>query len=252
MRSYWFILFGSVAISFALCTPAIWRYRKELARGFKETWGVAVDNDVVMQERMDALRNAEPVGWLAQVELTVMALAAIIAFSTGAYYGGVIVVACFVLAFALVVMFNVVLLGALPLLPDRTDPLLSRGRSELRPSRGMSDQSLTTRPPQVVVRVRNVLLTPGDCRPGRASSRRSDPSARPRGSWRTWAGRTWFVGKTLAQRRLAGQKPHQFRRVGQADLASPWPLLGTGRILVRVRCVLSSGGLFVPSIVPSI
>jgi hypothetical protein len=148
MRSYWFILLGSAAISFALCTPAIWRYRKELARGFKETWGVAVDNDVVMQERMDALRNAEPVGWRAQVELTVMALAAIIAFSTGAYYGGVIAVACFVLAFALVVMFNVVLLGALPLLPDRTDPLLSRGRSELRPSRGMSDQPFTTRPPR--------------------------------------------------------------------------------------------------------
>jgi hypothetical protein len=147
MRSYWFILLGSAAIGFALCTPVIWRYRKELARGFKETLGIAVDDDVVMQERVDALRNAEPVGWLVQVEITVIAIAAIIAFSMGAYYGGVIAVACFVLAVALIVLFNVVFLGALPHLPDRTDPLLSKGRPNLRPSRGTSGNPSNVRLP---------------------------------------------------------------------------------------------------------
>jgi hypothetical protein len=140
MKSYWFILLGSVVIGFALFTPVVWRYRKEFARGFKETWGIAVDDDAVMQERVDALRNAEPVGWLVQVEITVIAIAAIIAFSIGAYNGGVIAVACFVLAVGLVVLFNIVFLRALPPLPDGADPRLSQGRSELGPSRGTSDQ----------------------------------------------------------------------------------------------------------------
>jgi hypothetical protein len=127
MRSYWFILLGSAAVSLGLFVPLVWRYRREFARGFKETWGIAVVEDVVVQERVDALRNANPMGWLAIIELTAIAFAAIVAFAIGAYNGGVIAMTCFVLAVALVVLFNDVLLAQMPPLPDRVEPQLPRG-----------------------------------------------------------------------------------------------------------------------------
>jgi hypothetical protein len=127
MRSYWFILLGSAAVSLGLFVPLVWRYRREFARGFKETWGIAVAEDVVMQERVDALRNASPMGWLAIVELTAITCAAIVAFAIGAYNGGVIAMTCFVLAVALIVLFNAVLLAQMPPLPDRVEPQLPGG-----------------------------------------------------------------------------------------------------------------------------
>lgn len=127
MRSYWFILLGSAAISLGLFVPLVWRYRGEFARGFKETWGIAVAEDVVMQKRVDALRNADPMGWLAIVELAAIAIAAVVAFSIGVYNGGVIALTCIVLAVALIVAFNAILLAQMPPLPDRIEPQIPSG-----------------------------------------------------------------------------------------------------------------------------
>jgi hypothetical protein len=127
MKSYWFILLGSVVIGLGLLVPLLWRYRREFARGFKETWGIAVAEDPVMQKHVDALRNADPTGWLAIVELTAIAIAAVVAFSIGVYNGGVIALTCFVLAVALIFVFNAVLLAQMPPLPDRVEPQIPSG-----------------------------------------------------------------------------------------------------------------------------
>lgn len=126
MRSYWFILLGSALVSLGLCVPLVWRYRRELVRGVKETWGIAVAEDPVMQERVDALRDADPMGGLAIVALTAIAIAAIVAFAIGAYHGGVIALMCFLLAVALIVAFNAVFLAQMPPRLDRVEPQ-SRG-----------------------------------------------------------------------------------------------------------------------------
>ncbi|MBS1879282.1 MAG: hypothetical protein JST31_07200 [Actinobacteria bacterium] len=136
MRSYWFIVLGGVAIGLGLVVPPVWRYRREFVRGFKEVWGIAVVEDPVMQKRVDALRNAKPIGWLAIVELTAIAIGALVAFSIGAYNGGAAAWTCFALSVALVVLFNAVLLAQMPPLTDRVERQIPGGSLAQDPSPG--------------------------------------------------------------------------------------------------------------------
>lgn len=136
MRSYWFILLGGVAVGLGMTVPLAWRYRRELARGFKETFGIDVAEDVAMQERVDALRKMSPVGGLVIVKLTAIGIAAAVAFAIGAYNGGIVAWLFFLLVVALIVLFNAVLLEQMPPLPDRAEPQVPGGSLGHYPSPG--------------------------------------------------------------------------------------------------------------------
>lgn len=119
MKSYAFVVPVALAIGLALVLPLLWHLRRELILGWREQFGGDVEDiDGVVKARADALRAMEPMGWGVVVLLT--AILIVIMFVVGAVvaYGGVAVcVVGTIVIFALIALFNVVLLAQVRLPP---------------------------------------------------------------------------------------------------------------------------------------
>lgn len=94
MQSYWFVIAVSAGIAAALLGPFVWHFRKE---------------------RMEALRDAKPMGWTTIAALTAIAIAICVAFGFAvADDGAVLRIACVAVILAPVVLFNALLFAQLP------------------------------------------------------------------------------------------------------------------------------------------
>jgi hypothetical protein len=119
MKSYAFVVPVAFAIGLALFLPLLWHLRRELILGWREQFGGDVgDNDSVVKARSDALRAMEPMGWGVVVLLTAILIVIMLVLGAVVAYGGVAVgVAGTIVIFALIALFNVVLLAQVRLPP---------------------------------------------------------------------------------------------------------------------------------------
>jgi len=119
MTSYAFVVPVALAIGLALFLPLLWRLRKEAILGWREQFGSDVgDNDSVVKARLDALRRMEPMGWGVIVLLTAILIVIMFVFGAVVANGGVAVcVVGTIVIFALIALFNVVLLAQVRLPP---------------------------------------------------------------------------------------------------------------------------------------